>query len=607
MLQSLVAARHSVYVTVELRRVNWPLLDAARLNRLMPDLNSHGGRMSGLKSPIVARGKAAWYVGIIVAALASTTAASSPARAQTNSCPQGFNDTPALTFHLSESDIEAHKIPFSQLFNYGRLLFTTDFNKCDGAGRPGDTGAAGKHGVGNPRTPDPLLRPRFSEISGPDSDSCASCHNEPEVGGAASFRANLRTPAEDCDPVAGIILQASIFGLVNPPVPCKPTTPTDSNGFSSVFPERGSLGMFGSGAIEMLSREMTSDLMGEQTSAIQQAQKAGSDVTVALVTKGVQFGSLTVHSDGTVDTSQVQGVSPDLVIRPFGRKGQNKSIRHFSIEGFNRHLGMQPEEAVEAFSPNDPDPDQDGVENELTIGDVTATVIFEAALPVPRRAVLPAAQQAQAARGENLFSQVGCATCHIPALPLRSTMYCEPNPLNATGDYDNTSHSYCFDLTQTSGLQGNMVAAYTDLKRHTICDPTKPYDPVSNHFCDDPPLAQTPATDGTGPGAAGTADRPLYYQFLTAKLWDTGNSGPWGHRNDLDTIYQAITAHGGEATSVEKAFEQLSDSDQLAVVTFLKTLQMPIMANNPMPQAANAPSAPNPGGPGLFFGGPGPF
>jgi Di-haem oxidoreductase, putative peroxidase len=91
-------------------------------------------------------------------------------------------------------------------------------------------------------------------------------------------------------------------------------------------------------------------------------------------------------------------------------------------------------------------------------------------------------------------------------------------------------------------------------------------------------------------------DRPPYYQFLTAKLWDTGNSGPWGHRNDLDTIYEAIVAHGGEAQSVRDAFEALSNSDQIAVVTFLKSLRMPIMDNNPPPQLEGSPTAPNPAG-----------
>lgn len=521
------------------------------------------------------------------------------ANAQNNSCPNGFDDTPALKTHLSQDDIAGGKLSFKQVFDQGRRLFITNFNKCDGAGRPGTNGAAGVHGVGNPRALDPLKAPRFTGIAGPDSSSCASCHSEPEVGGAASFRGNLFSPAEDCNPVVpGVVIGASIFGVLNASRPCKDFIPTVSDGFFNLFTERGSLGLFGSGAIELLSREMTDDLQKIQSDAKAQAQKDNAPVTVDLVTKGVNFGKLTARVDGTFDTSQVDGVSPDLVVRPMGRKGQNKSIRHFSLEAFNRHLGMQPDEALEQVAAGNTDPDLDGVTHELTTGDITAVMVFEAALPVPRRVTkLTKAEREQADRGEQVFSSVGCVNCHMPSLPLRSTMYCEPNPRNNDGDFRDTTKSFCFDLKKTSGLgKDGVVHAFTDLKRHAICDPTKPYDPVTNHFCDDPPLGPTPATDKTGPGPAGAVDRPKYYQFLTAKLWDTGNSGPWGHRNDLDTIYEAITAHGGEAAPVTAAFEALPDSDQAAIVAFLKTLRMPIMKDNPLPQEEDSPSAPNPAG-----------
>jgi hypothetical protein len=42
--------------------------------------------------------------------------------------------------------------------------------------------------------------------------------------------------------------------------------------------------------------------------------------------------------------------------------------------------------------------------------------------------------------------------------------------------------------------------------------------------------------------------------------------GTVGHRGDLDTIYAAITAHGGEATLSESQIEALSNFDQLAIV-----------------------------------------
>lgn len=514
-----------------------------------------------------------------------------------NTCPPGLNDRPALTGHLDQANIAKGKIPFKDIFDFGRQLFITNFNACDGAGRPGANAAAGLHGVGASRPIDALVNPRFTGISGPDSNSCASCHNEPGVGGATSFRGNLFDPAADCIPVAAVVTEHSIhtFPTSNVPRRCRPDTPTVSDGPFNIFTERGSLGLFGSGAIELLSREMTQDMWAQRSAAMARAQSQGQNVMIDLVTKGVHFGKLIAHPDGSFDTSLVEGVNTDLVVRPFGRKGQNKSLRHFSIQAFNRHLGMQPEEAVAEHAPGDPDPDADGFEGELTVGDITAVMIFQAALPVPRRATLKRSDAERAAIGERLFSQVGCAGCHIPALPLTSTIYCEPNPLNTDGDFRDISQSYCFDLQKKSGLKGRLVWAFTDLKRHTICDPTKEYDPLTNHFCDDPPRIQTPATDGTGPGDAGAGERPPYYQFLTAKLWDTGNSAPWGHRNDLDTLYEAIVAHGGEAAPSVATFETLSDADQLSVVTFLRSLKMPLMDGNPLPQEEGSPRVPNPG------------
>lgn len=561
---------------------------------------------NGTVSCGVRRGRVPRRGWLVTAMLLLLLAQASHVKAHTpHTCPPGIIDTPALSSHLNQADIASGKLTFAEVFEFGRQLFITDFNACDGAGRPGSTGPVATPGVGRPRTPDPFMGPRFTGLSGPDANSCASCHNEPGVGGAASFRGNLAEGAQDCDPVAAVELSADLFGEPPSKRPCRAgvtPTPTVSDGFFPTFNERGSLGLFGSGAIELLGREMTDDLLNLQAQAIAQAKAVHHDVTVTLQTKGVQFGTLTAHPDSSVDTSGVQGVSADLVIRPMGRTGNHKSIRRFSNQAFNRHLGMQPEEAVQAFGLGSSDPDQDGVRNELTIGDVTALIVFEAALPVPRRVNLGGAQLTQATRGENLFAQVGCTGCHIPALPLRSTVYCEPNPRNADGTFVDQSQKFCFDLHATSGVNKNLVVAYTDLKRHTICDPTRPYDPMTNHYCSD--IAIVPgiaSTDPTGPLPADpTAPRPpffrpLYFQFLTAKLWDVGNSGPWGHRNDLDTIYEAIVAHGGEATASVASYESLSDADQLAVVAFLKTLVMPIMDNNPVPQAAGAPRVNSPG------------
>ncbi len=440
-------------------------------------------------------------------------------------------------------------MPFSKVFAAGQVLFVTNFNACDGAGRPGTNGGL------MPRTSDPLTGPRFTRVSAPEANSCAGCHSQPQAGGAGDFVANVFVLAQNLIPVSETIL--------NPD-------------FSQTFPERNTLGMFGSGAIELLGREMTQDLSTLKAQAISRAAAMGNDVSVTLLTKGVSFGSLTAHADGSVDTSGVVGIDPDLIIRPFSRKGAMRSVREFSVNAFNQHHGMQ---AVERFG-LDTDPDQDGITNELTIGDITAASVFQAALPVPV-VVRTHKNERTVGRGERLFAEVGCNGCHVPALPLNNAVFCDPNPANpASGPFktfNDTSQSFCFDLRQTSGVADNgMVHAYTDLKRHVICDANKP------HYCNEPASPLQP-DDSAAPLPRD--------QFLSAKLWDVGNSAPFGHRGDLDTIYAAIVAHGGEATISEAQFEALPNSDQAAIVAFLKTLVMPIIKNDPNPQQSGSPSS----------------
>jgi hypothetical protein len=455
-------------------------------------------------------------------------------------CPPGFNDTPAMPAHYGQETILS--MPLNRVFALGQQTFVTNFNACDGAGRPATTG------TGVERTPDPVMGPRFTRVSAPEASSCAGCHSQPQAGGAGDFVANVFVLAQAADPVSRIILNED---------------------FSDTWLERNTLGMFGSGAIEMLGREMTTNLQAEQQSAITSAEASGKSVTVNLIAKGVSFGALTANPDGSIDTDAVVGVDPDLVIKPFSRKGVFRSLREFTVTAMNQHHGMQ---AVERFGVGT-DPDEDGVVNELLIGDITAVTIFQAALPVPIVST-QGLERATAVHGAHVFNQVGCAGCHLPSLPLTSSQFCDPDPQNPAGTFNDTSQSYCFNLSQT-GISGNSVAAYTDLKRHVICDSNKP------HYCNEPasPLQASDSNYATPNN-----------QFLTAKLWDTGNSGPWGHRGDLDTIYAAITAHGGEATNSESQFEALSNSDQLAVVTFLKTLQMPILPPNQDPNVGMAQS-----------------
>ena len=327
--------------------------------------------------------------------------------------------------------------------------------------------------------------------------------------------------------------------------------------------------MNGSGAIEMLAREMTEDLLTIRDQATAQAARAKTNVTIPLTTKGVSFGQLTAHADGTLDTSAVEGVDPDLVIKPFHQKGVVNSVRVFTVSAFNQHHGM---EAAERFGIGQKDSagntittndfDGDGVPDELSVGDITAATLFQVALNVPGR-VIPrdAARRAAAERGEQLFATVGCTECHTAELPLRSRHFSEPNPFNPPGNLrvQDVRRRYTFDLThdiprprlQRAG-KGAVVHAYTDLKRHVICDGQDPF------FCDEQLVQGGVPTD----------------QFLTRKLWDVGNSAPYGHRGDLTTITEAVLHHGGEGRAARERFAALAAEQRAEIVEFLKQLQV---------------------------------
>ena len=173
--------------------------------------------------------------------------------------PELAADAPTVPLSIEQADIDNGTLSFAEIKEHGELLFVTKFNICDGQGRPETTGGGDKRNVptmseeGEEITPAQVAKLR---TSAPDSDACAGCHNEPELGGAGDFVTNVFVLAQTLDPVTLSV------------------SPSRSN-------SRNTLGMHGAGPIEMLAREMTEEL---------QAQAAGlGDGIYTLTTKGVDF------------------------------------------------------------------------------------------------------------------------------------------------------------------------------------------------------------------------------------------------------------------------------------------------------------------------------
>lgn len=466
----------------------------------------------------------------------------------------------AVSRHLADG--EELFLPLSHLLAHGQRLFAAVWTTQEGGGRPLTKGN-GKP-LADPASP--LTFPRnFNRVSTPDANSCAGCHNQPIVGGGGDIVANVFVLGQRFD-----------FATFDPG-DLQPTKGTvDESGrlatLQSIANSRGTLGMFGSGYIEMLARQMTADLQ-----AIRNRTPPGGGR--ALETKGISFGHIRRFSDGRWDVSGVEGLvapslrttgpadPPSLVVRPFHQASSVVSIREFTNNAFNHHHGIQ---STERFG-DGADPDGDGFANELTRADVTAAALFQAVMAVPGR-VIPDDPEIEAAvwTGEQRFGQIGCTSCHVRSLPLvrHGWIYSEPNPFNPPGNLQvDQAPTLAIDLTRGDLPLPRLyphggivhVPAFTDLKVHNICD--GPDDPNTERLDMNQPAGSPEFFAGN-------------QRFITRKLWGVASEPPFFHHGQFTTLREAVLAHGGEARASRQAFEDLTPNEQDAIIEFLKSLQV---------------------------------
>lgn len=390
-------------------------------------------------------------------------------------------------------------------------------------------------------------------FTGPNAQSCNVCHGSPFGDGAGPVVLNnVRDPQHT--------------GLID------------------AFITRQTPHVFGIGALQRLAEEMSEELALIRTDAIAQASFSGQPVTAALQTKGINYGSITASADGTLDISNISGIDSDLLVKPLQWKGIVKNIRAFVRGASHNELGMQ---AVESTG-DGVDGDGDGVINELSVGDITAITIYQAAQPRPTTKMelswlglirpLSAEERQDITLGEQLFDDTGCGSCHTPQLTLNNPIFSEPsqNPnyrdeifpggqdpesegvsaispiqFDLTQDLpDNIIRHQNGDITHLGNFESNnnggaIVSLYGDLKRHDMGND----------------LAE--AVDEVGTGAS---------NFLTKELWGVGSTAPYLHDGRATTLSEAISFHGGESADSRDNFNALSGDEQKALIAFLKNL-----------------------------------
>jgi CxxC motif-containing protein (DUF1111 family) len=204
-------------------------------------------------------------------------------------------------------------------------------------------------------------------------------------------------------------------------------------------------------------------------------------------------------------------------IGKFGWKAQFATLEEFVAAACANEIGLGTPKSEQAMPINGSYPE---TPPDLNRKQFKQLVAFVETLPKP----IEVSPSAEATRGKEIFTGVGCAVCHVPDL-------------------------------------GGVKGVYSDFLLHRIVDPN----PQGGRG-----YGATPGPDTPLP-----PDRPHEDEWKTPPLWGVADSAPYMHDGSAPDLAAAILRHGGDAKPVREAYRKLGWEDQQALLSFLKTLKAP--------------------------------
>jgi CxxC motif-containing protein (DUF1111 family) len=371
-----------------------------------------------------------------------------------------------------------------------------------------------------------------------NAQSCRECHQNPTSGGSSQV-SELRVGHRDTkgqfqNPDIPINHGAEIIkgrSLINDRAIC-PSGAFPNIEIQEHVPDtekirtfRVSLNLLGDGFVEAVSDETFLDLAKEQ------CVKSGHKIC------GQALYVPVVEAPGHTGVGR------------FGWKDQQASLLSFSADAYLNEMGitnrLQPDEVTNLCNtvsePNDT-PGPDG------LSDIDHFARFIRATEVPARD-LTLAQSAQTKRGEVLFDEIGCATCHVPTLTtapvgtaINGGTFTVPPALG-----DKTFHPYGDFLLHNIGSGDGIVQSMTEHygKRMYAITWKNLSIPEFNN----------------------TANK-----IRTAPLWGLRLHSRLMHDGASLTFTDAILRHHGEATQVTEKFEKFKAAEKEVLLEFLRSL-----------------------------------
>jgi CxxC motif-containing protein (DUF1111 family) len=326
------------------------------------------------------------------------------------------------------------------------------------------------------------LGPVFNDVS------CAACHRSPAVGGdspVVETRFGTRDKKQ-FDPLisgGGSLLQTDGTGVNG--CPRGETLPPNA----TIVAGRKTTPLFGAGLIEAIPDDQLRQLADRQPSVI----------------KG--------------RAHQVrEAFSPQTRVGRFGHKAQVATLLQFSGDAYLNEMGITSPNFQRENCPNGdcsllsrcdltPEPEDNGE-------GVAAFAAFMRLLAPPPRGRITADVEA----GEEIFTRLGCAGCHVPTWTTGSS--------------------------PVAALDGVTFHPYSDFLLHDMGG----------------------LGDGIEQGRAGGTE------MRTMPLWGLRVRRSFLHDGSAPTIVEAIQAHAGQGQAASDAFGQLSDPEVRQLLEFLESL-----------------------------------
>jgi hypothetical protein len=361
------------------------------------------------------------------------------------------------------------------------------------------------------------------------ADSCAACHGRPR--GSAGFGGDVVTRPDSRD-------APHLFGL---------------------------------GLKEMLADEMTAELRAIRDWAIAIALKTGRATRLPLVAKGIRFGYISALGNGTVDVSEVEGIDPDLRIRPFFAHGGTISIREFVVGALNAEMGLRvadPDLAAADAGRRVVTPSGmvlDGTTDDIEgppsgLGELdTAVVDFLEFYLLNYFKAGRGEITEDVETGRRLLRKIGCTSCHVPDLTIARD--------RRVADVETVFDPERGHFNRLFATARGLFAEISDV----------PTLPALKHPLRDRFVVRNIYTDfkrhDLGPAFHEREyDRTIRTEFLTTPLWGVGSTPPYGHDGRSINLSEVILRHGGEAQEAREAFTSLPKNSQRDVIAFLNSL-----------------------------------